>query len=152
MQKKRIKEVLKNHCVAFVKAKLNTIKDTITSNQEALVSESKSSAGDKHETGRAMLQLEMEKSGQQLKEVAFMQELIDKVDSDKFAALGSLGAAIETDNGNYYVSISAGKVLVNEKHYFTISPNTPIGKLLLGKKADDFFTFRGQKSKIIDVF
>ncbi len=35
-------------------------------NKKALFSETKSSAGDKHETGRAMLQLEMEKTSQQL--------------------------------------------------------------------------------------
>ena len=51
----------------FVNNRLQTVQDTLFhSNQKALQSETKSSAGDKHETGRAMLQLEMEKAGQQL--------------------------------------------------------------------------------------
>ena len=64
-----IKQQLYKHCQEFVNQKLDTIQKTILSNKEALNSETKSSAGDKHETGRAMLQLEMEKAGQQLKVV-----------------------------------------------------------------------------------
>ena len=55
------KQKLFNACKEFVQDKLSTIEKTIQSNKSALNSETKSSAGDKHETGRAMLQLEMEK-------------------------------------------------------------------------------------------
>ena len=41
------------------------LQNAINRAQESLDSESKSSAGDKHETGRAMAQLEMEKLGGQ---------------------------------------------------------------------------------------
>lgn len=58
-----LKEELYELCVDFVDSRLSTIQQTIESNQKALTSETKSSAGDKHETGRAMLQLEMEKAG-----------------------------------------------------------------------------------------
>ena len=64
----KIKEVLFKECEDFVNKRLQTVEDIISSNQKALQSETKSSAGDKHETGRAMLQLEMEKAGQQLAE------------------------------------------------------------------------------------
>ena len=56
-----IKEELLKKCHQFVNNRLQNIEETISSNQTALQSETKSSAGDKHETGRAMLQLEMEK-------------------------------------------------------------------------------------------
>ena len=61
-----LKEVLFQQCEDFVNTRLQTIQTIISSHQEALRSETKSSAEDKHETGRAMLQLEMEKAGQQL--------------------------------------------------------------------------------------
>ena len=61
-----LKESLFQQCEDFVNTRLQTIQIIISSHQKALSSETKSSAGDKHETGRAMLQLEMEKAGQQL--------------------------------------------------------------------------------------
>ena len=61
-----LKEALFKQCEAFVNKRLRNIEEVISSNQKALQSETKSTAGDKHETGRAMLQLEMEKAGQQL--------------------------------------------------------------------------------------
>ena len=69
---------------------MKTIEHTMQSNQEALDSESKSSAGDKHETGRAMLQLEMEKAGQQLQEVEKMKLILEKIQSEFVTAVGVL--------------------------------------------------------------
>ena len=43
-----IKKELYNQCISFVNKRLQTIEDTISSNQNALQSEIKSSAGDKH--------------------------------------------------------------------------------------------------------
>jgi hypothetical protein len=60
-----IKEVLLKQCALIVNNRLETVEKIISSNQKALQSETKSSAGDKHETGRAMLQLEIEKASQQ---------------------------------------------------------------------------------------
>lgn len=64
-----IKQELSNQCLEFVENRFQTIQNTINEIQESLLSETKSSAGDKHETGRAMLQLEREKSGNQLAEI-----------------------------------------------------------------------------------
>jgi len=56
-------------CADFIETKRQTIQHTIVEIQHSLTSETKSSAGDKHETGRAMLQLEREKIGNQLAEI-----------------------------------------------------------------------------------
>ena len=64
--KLELKKELYNQCSDFIEHRLLAIKSTINDIQESLDSETKSSAGDKHETGRAMLQLDREKLGQQL--------------------------------------------------------------------------------------
>ena len=64
MKEHLIKKALFAKCEAFVSEKIDSLERGLESHQKALASETKSSAGDKHETGRAMLQLEMEKSGQ----------------------------------------------------------------------------------------
>ena len=58
-----IKEQLYEFCRAYIDGRTIRINESIKSIQESLSSETKSSAGDKHETGRAMLQLEREKLG-----------------------------------------------------------------------------------------
>lgn len=129
-----IKEELYKQCVTYVDERLKTIENTISSNQKALGSETKSSAGDKHETGRAMLQLEMEKAGQQLAAIQQMKVTLSKIDISKKSTLASLGALVETNFGTYFLSISSGQLAVAGINYFAISVSSPIGKLLLGKK------------------
>jgi len=143
-----IKQKLYNHCQEFVTNKLQLIEKTIQSNKEALNSETKSSAGDKHETGRAMLQLEMEKAGQQLIIVQQMQKQISRIEVMHSSEICCLGSLITTNSFNYYLAISVGKIQIGVKEYFIISPSSPIGKLLLGKKKRDTITFNNSEIKI----
>jgi hypothetical protein len=146
-----IKQELFKQCQAFVNKRLQTVEDIISSNQKALQSETKSSAGDKHETGRAMLQLEMEKAGQQHAGINLMKVVLSKVNISATSQIAHLGSIIETTNGNYFLSISAGQLKVAEKVYFAISASSPIGKLLLGKTINDEVVFNGNKSIIKKV-
>ncbi|WP_339659583.1 3-oxoacyl-ACP synthase [uncultured Polaribacter sp.] len=143
-----IKQNLFNQCEAFVNKRAQTVEEIISSNQKALQSETKSSAGDKHETGRAMLQLEMEKASHQLSGIQEMKEILSKIDISKNSTIAHLGSIIETDSVNYFLSISAGQLIVNDKVYFAVSVSSPIGKLLLGKTMHDELIFNGKKSKI----
>ena len=146
-----IKQNLFNQCEAFVHKRAQTVEEIISSNQKALQSETKSSAGDKHETGRAMLQLEMEKASHQLSGIQEMKEILSKIDISKNSTIAHLGSIIETDSVNYFLSISAGQLIVNDKVYFAVSVSSPIGKLLLGKTMYDELIFNGKKSKITFV-
>ena len=76
---KNIKEEILLNCKKFVTDKLEIVNQIIISNQNALQSETKSSAGDKHETGRAMLQLEMEKASQQFSVISNMNEVLQRI-------------------------------------------------------------------------
>ena len=75
-----IKETLYQGCEAFVNERLNSIQERIHNIQESLMSETKSSAGDKHETGRAMLDIERENTSKQLQEVEILINLLKKID------------------------------------------------------------------------
>lgn len=136
------KQVLYNMCQEYVNNRLETIKSTINDIEQGLISETKSSAGDKHETGRAMLQLEREKAGQQLAEVQKLQELLQKIDLEKQFTKVALGSIVETSGLNYFIAISSGELTINDKKYYAISPVTPIAKQLLSKKVGDSIHFR----------
>jgi hypothetical protein len=140
----KIKEALFSQCEAFVNKRLKTVEALLSSNQKALQSETKSSAGDKHETGRAMLQLEMEKTGQQLAGITQMQVVLSKIDVLKTSKNACLGSVIITAKVSYFLSISAGQLAVADKSYFAISVSSPIGKLLLGKQEKEMISFHGK--------
>ncbi|MEO9571452.1 MAG: 3-oxoacyl-ACP synthase [Polaribacter sp.] len=152
MLQPEIKKVLLKKCKEFVNTRFQTITDIIYSNQAALKTETKSSAGDKHETGRAMLQLEIEKAGQQLSGVNFMKQTLLKIDISKTSKVAHLGSLIETNIATYFLSISAGELKIKNKTYYAISIASPIGKLLLGKTTVNTFIFNGKKIEINNIY
>ena len=146
-----LKQNLYSQCQEFVSTRLKAIQKTIDEIQESLTSETKSSAGDKHETGRAMLQLEREKAGHQLAEIQKLNQLLFNIDISKTSQTIGLGSIVFTTQANYFITLSAGKMKVDNQSFFAISTNTPLAKLLLGKGIDDQIQFRDQKFKIIKV-
>lgn len=147
-----VKQKLYAHCVDFVEDRHIKIMNQIKELQEALTSETKSSAGDKHETGRAMLQLEREKVGQQLAEIEKVKENLSKINVAKsFDSIG-LGSVVFTSSANYFIAISAGQIKVEGTKFFAISPNTPIGLLLTGKNRGDEVVFRDQSFVIKGLY
>lgn len=137
---KELKKKLFSECAKFVQGRADTIQNIISSNQKALSSETKSSAGDKHETGRAMLQLEMEKASQQLSSINDMKSALSKISLENSDNV-KLGSLVVTNHINYFLAISAGEIKMENQVYYAISPSSPIGKLLLGKRAGDSFNF-----------
>lgn len=146
-----IKQELFNECLLYIDDRLQTIKKMIEDIQISLTSETKSSAGDKHETGRAMLQLEREKAGNQLAEIQKTKEILFKVDVLNISQNVGLGSVVYTSKANYFISISAGELMVNNDKFYAISSNTPIGKLLMSKTVGDVVTFRAQHFEIIEL-
>ncbi|WP_233899991.1 GreA/GreB family elongation factor [Tenacibaculum piscium] len=149
-----IKEKLYEQCVIFVANRLKTVEEIISSNQRALQSETKSSAGDKHETGRAMLQLEMEKAGQQLHGIIKMKEILSKINtqnSQENSKIAHLGSLVKTTKNSFYLSISSGQLIIDNQPYFAVSVSSPIGRILLGKKQGDVFIFNTMEQKIVEI-
>jgi len=146
----KIKEQLYQKCLEFVDERLKTVTNIMDSNKKALFSETKSSAGDKHETGRAMLQLEMEKASQQLVSINQMKGVLHKLTIDKKSDIISLGSLIVSSKGNYFLSISLGKITVDSTDYYAVSTNSPIGKQLLGKHIGEIIPFNN--AEILDIF
>lgn len=146
-----LKEKLLKACFQFVENKMQMITKTIASNQQALQSETKSSAGDKHETGRAMLQLEIEKAGQQFKGVQQMKETLSKIELSNDSKNVHLGSLVLTNQGNYFIAISAGMMQLEDAEFFVISTISPIGKLLLGSSKGSVIEFNSKQIKVQNI-
>lgn len=152
MEKKRIKQDLYQFCDIYVSGRIARIRKQISAIVESLASETKSSAGDKHETGRAMLHLEREKLGQQLAEAEKMKQLLSKVDINTNTDLVGLGNLVITHQGSYFVAISAGEFKNRDIQVFCISANTPIGKLILKKSIGDTVIFKDEMIEVLEIW
>jgi transcription elongation GreA/GreB family factor len=146
-----IKQELYSQCLNFVENRIEAIKRNIEEIQQSLLSETKSSAGDKHETGRAMIQLEREKAGEQLRDAEALKEVLFKVNPLSTTLKITLGSVVYTSDLNYFIAISAGQIRINGIAFFAISPQTPIGQKLTGKRIGDEVVFRDKTFKITKV-
>ncbi len=113
--------------------------------------ETKSSAGDKHETGRAMAQLETENNSKHLTEAKKLNAVLSQIDPGKKNTSIELGAFVKTNLGNYFIAISAGKTHLFGDEVYLISPASPIGQHFLGKKEGDTVSFNQQTIAIQEV-
>jgi transcription elongation GreA/GreB family factor len=146
-----IKGELYKKCLTYIENRLETINTAISEIQESLTSETKSSAGDKHETSRAMLQIEREKIGNQFAETQKLKHTLSKIKITKASNAVTLGSIVYTTQNNYFVSISIGELKINDLTFYAVSLNTPIGKLLLKKRIGDEIVFRNEKFEVTDI-
>lgn len=152
INEEKIKEQLYDHCLEYVNSRLKNIQAAMQSAKDSANDDSKSSAGDKHETGRAMAQLEQEKLSSQLSEIEKLSHSLSTIIRGKSSSIPSPGSAIITDKGNYFISISAGKAEISNETYFIISPASPIGSAFIQNKGKSAFIFNNQNYNIKKVF
>lgn len=146
-----IKQKLYNKCQEILNQRLQVVQQAVFDIQNSLQYEIKSSAGDKHETGRAMLQLEREKVGLQLAEIQKQFELLNKINPEIIVTTIALGTVVFTSQSNYFVAISTGEIKLDNQQFYAISPATPIGQLLLSKTKGDSIKYRNEDISILEV-
>lgn len=108
--------------------------------QESANSESKSSAGDKYETGRAMAQLERDRHAQLLADAQRMMQDLTQIDLAP-ALVVRAGSLVKTARGTFFISISAGRISLDGSEYMAVSAASPIGVALRGKRVGDTAVF-----------
>lgn len=139
------------HCKNHIKKKQNILEQRKNELQWALTNETKSSAGDKHEIGRAMIQLEREKLGNQLAEMEQNFQKLRPLKNHVNTGIVSVGSVVHIDNANYYIALATESCEIESKTYYCISPISPIGNLLLGKKIKEHINFNNTESTIIEI-
>lgn len=148
-QKLRVELI--QYCADFIDNQINHIQEEIQSAKLSAQAESKSSAGDKHETSKSLLQLSQENNASLLANLWQQKPVIQQLAQAIPSECIGLGSIIDTDNGIYFIAIGIGAVKLNNNTYFVISPTAPVGKLCMGKKAGDTIVFRENRISILGV-
>ena len=146
-----IKEILVDHLRKIIDIRIETANRDIQIAKESRDNETKSTAGDKYETGRAMVQFELEKNMEQLNKAIQLKNELAQIDFyGKFSVAG-FGCIVKTTQDNYFISIGLGKIDIGQEIYYAISPASPIGKILNKKNAGDEVNFLGKKIIITEI-
>ena len=147
----KIKVDLVEICQRQLQLKLQRIKSKIVDLHEALSSETKSSAGDKHETNRAMIQLEREKVGYQLADIEQNLKTIKRINTAKRHKKVGFGSVVFTTQFNYFIGVNCRQISTNGLDFYAISTGSPIAKQLLSKEEQDCIEFRSEKIRILKI-
>ena len=145
------KKNLLAYCQSLVQRKINDADAAMRAAQAAANEETKSSAGDKYETGRAIMHLEKEKFAHQRDEALKLKKVLDQIDPGRSATSVALGSLVQTDMGWFFVAVGLGSVTLDGQTCFVISPVAPIGRAMGGKRAGEECMFNQRTIKIIDV-
>jgi transcription elongation GreA/GreB family factor len=144
------KEVI-DTCFAVIKGKMDELKSQINELMEDAESDSKSSAGDKHETARAMMQLEQEKLNRQLAELIKQEEALQMIRNEEKHDTVRQGSIVETDKGFIFLAIPLGKIQIAKKDFMVISPASPFAKVIIGQKPKATVEINNSKYKILSL-
>lgn len=147
----KLKILLFDLCRESILHKIERLQMLIHEAQQSANEETKSSAGDKYETGRAMAQLEIEKYATQLAELQKQGQELQRISSATHHDRVGLGALVETTNGNFFVAVNAGEFVIDGKKIFAVSPQSPIAQKMNNLSKDDSFTVNGRAYKIVSL-
>lgn len=151
MNYKELKVLFLNALYSLVDEKVNSATSAIDATTESKNTATKSTAGDKHETGRAMMERELALSNAQLHKAQFLKNELSKISLEVDVTSVQLGALVVTSHGNYFISIGLGKINVLGDDCYAISGGSPLGIAMMGKQKGQKVNFQGRNIEIIDV-
>ena len=120
--------------------------------QESANQETKSSAGDKYETSRAMMQQEKDKHADQLDQAQELRRQLELLDPAITQTQIQTGSLVQTNEGQYYLSVSLGKMVLDNQTVFVLSAAAPLGQALLHKRTGDKIVFQNRSIEILSIW
>lgn len=140
-----MKSVILDFCKSELQAKKADISAELVSISESMGSDTKSSAGDKYETGREMMNQEKGKLQSQLANINQQLGILQNIKPEAKISEARFGALVTTTLSKYFLAVSLGKISVDGQEIIAISALTPLAQIMMGKKAGDSIDFNGKK-------
>ncbi|VXB68848.1 conserved hypothetical protein [Flavobacterium sp. 9AF] len=146
-----LKEKVYQYYHSLVLEKIKRLQDTIADLAIDAQNDAKGSAGDKHETALSMMHLEQEKLSQKVKEALEQKAILDSIDCSQKNLVVSLGSLVYTNSLTFFVSLALPKIKIEGKEIIALSPQSPLGIQLIGRKVNDEVQFNTTTYRILDI-
>jgi hypothetical protein len=140
-----LKQKIYNHYWQVINDKVHLLQKILADLKESGSNETKSTAGDKHETALAMLQIEQANTRTQLQEVIAQKDALEKINPAVTPIKIVNGSLVKTNRGYLFLSVALGKAMVEGIAVIALSPQSPLGAKLLGLSAGDSTEINGNK-------
>ncbi|MEG0916664.1 MAG: hypothetical protein RSF68_06610 [Myroides sp.] len=147
MDRKELKQLV----LDTLNNQIEVIQNQISSLSEDAQNDAKSSAGDKHETGLAMMHLEQEKLNTKLVEFLDMQQIALKLSEKKTVKKVVLGSIVKTNKAVFYLSVPIQPVTYKNTPVFCVSVHAPLIQHLLNKEVGAEVTFNNISYRILEI-
>lgn len=148
-----MREIILKHLMGHVDKDLEEAKARMASLKESLGAESKSSAGDKHETGRAMIHLEQERVQDTVGRLEHMRGvLVQRATQGKAIQRVSPGALVETTGPWVLVGIPMGKVQLPDALVLCVGAEAPLAQKWHGAQPGDQVVLGSQQLTIQAIY
>lgn len=142
------KSTLLANMLSQLESALTSLSKDIQSLRDSRASDGKSTAGDKHETARAMVDQELKQlENQQAKTAKMRADLLSL--SLAPSARVQAGSLVETARGTFFLSVSLGKINESDgRGVFAVSPISPIAQAMLSLEVGDAFEVNGVANEV----
>ncbi|WP_291113535.1 hypothetical protein [Flavobacterium sp. UBA6135] len=147
-----MKQQIIQHYNQYLNDRITSLREMIDGLTEDSKNDAKGSAGDKHETGLAMMHLEQEKLNQKLSEVLATQHKFLKIDYAIASNQVVLGSLVQANDTFFLMAVALPKIEVEGKSVFGMSPQSPLGELFMGRKKNESIAFNGKNYNITSIF
>ena len=147
----RFKENVYRAYQQLLNEKIMQVQQILQDLHKSAANETKSTAGDKHETALAMLQIEQENKRKQLSELLHQKTLLDKIDPTIVSASVLNVSLVQTDKGYYIISTALGRIILEGKTIFALSPTSPLGQKLIHLKLNDRVQLNERSYIVINI-
>jgi hypothetical protein len=132
-----LKQKIHAHYLQEINNKIQSLQNVLAGLKESGANETKSTAGDKHETALAMLQIEQANVRSQLQEVLEQKAALQKINPALTTIIIVNGSLVKTNRGYLFISIAWSKMLIENNTVIALSPLSPLGKKLMGLSVGD---------------
>ncbi len=143
-----LKEKIHQHYYQIVIDRVAALQQVLADLKESGSNETKSTAGDKHETALAMLQIEQSNKRAQLQELLLQKAAVEKLNPAIKTLTVLNGSLVKTNKGYFFLSAALGKAVVDDQQVIAISAQSPLGEKLLGLQVGDHVVVNGNTFSI----
>ncbi|GGZ28828.1 hypothetical protein GCM10007049_22340 [Echinicola pacifica] len=146
------KQALISEVRDYLNSKKAELEASLVELKQSAASDTKSSAGDKYETGREMVRQEMDKATNVLAEYNKQSQILSGIDPNSVHEKVQVGSLVITDKAFLFIAAAIGQLKINGQVVFVISPHAPLAQSMLGKSLGDRINFGQISHKITALY
>ncbi|RZJ64601.1 MAG: hypothetical protein EOO45_18620 [Flavobacterium sp.] len=148
----QLKEKVYQHYQSLLENKINALQGVLSDLKDSGANETKSTAGDKHETALAMLQIEQANKRAQMDDLLAQKAVLNKIDPTLSTIQVVTGSLIKTKTAWFFISAALGKATIEGVPIIALSAQSPLGKSLMGRKKNEVICFNQVQYFIEEIY